>query len=482
MDMRTAIRKAREKGLAGTIRYLAGSTGKGADGTSGASGENDGLRLLLLTNRDSDNVGDQIIEACDISLIDTVIKNLGIKCQIDSRAASIVSKKYLQTKDKGLLAHPESLIQKSDLVVFGGAPMFNYLYQSFYERTAVTLELAQKYDKPVMFSAIGIERYDEENPKCQRLKKILNEDMVKQITTRDDFDALQRYRTNERITIGKVADPAVFCSEIFDQYKAEKTHKTKKIGIFILRQNGFVDNKIKFSREEAADLWLSIIQKVTEKGWDYELLTSGHFGDEAFLDELIRKYGVSDKKCIFNMNSPEKLVKMISSYDAIISCRLHPSIIAYSLGVPSLGIVWNPKVTGFYDSVGYGERVVAVQSGCVDVDGIIAKLEGIIAEGVQRQEGFLMSIYESLFYGIKHALGITEDVSPYTYDEVRENLPGYQKITGKKKEERLERKFRRVYKTCNDRFDKNLQLKERIEELETENKRLKKELKHANQN
>ena len=32
--------------------------------------------ILLLTNRDSDNLGDQVIEACDISLIKTVLYNL----------------------------------------------------------------------------------------------------------------------------------------------------------------------------------------------------------------------------------------------------------------------------------------------------------------------------------------------------------------------------------------------------------------------
>ncbi|MCB6992366.1 hypothetical protein LI177_02550 [bacterium 210820-DFI.6.37] len=55
--------------------------------------------ILLLTNRDSDNVGDQVIEACDIGLIETVMKNL----DIGSIRAAVASKKYLATKDKSLL-------------------------------------------------------------------------------------------------------------------------------------------------------------------------------------------------------------------------------------------------------------------------------------------------------------------------------------------------------------------------------------------
>ena len=36
------------------------------------------IQILLLTNRDSDNIGDQVIEASDIGLISAVMKNLDI--------------------------------------------------------------------------------------------------------------------------------------------------------------------------------------------------------------------------------------------------------------------------------------------------------------------------------------------------------------------------------------------------------------------
>ena len=52
--------------------------------------------ILLLTNRDSDNVGDQVIEASDIGLLHALMKNLGIDksaYQINSRSASIVDRK-----------------------------------------------------------------------------------------------------------------------------------------------------------------------------------------------------------------------------------------------------------------------------------------------------------------------------------------------------------------------------------------------------
>ena len=291
------------------------------------------IRILLLTNRDSDNIGDQVIEQSDIALIKAVMKNLGFEkkdFQISSRAAALVSQKYIATKNEALLKTAREAIENCDLVIFGGAPVFNFLYQTFYERTAVTLELAKEYNKPVIFSAIGVEGYDDKNAKCQRLKKTLNFDIVKQITTRDDFEKLQKYKEREELVIDKVSDPAVFCAPVFANYtKGKKNGSKKKIGLFVLRANGFKDNKFNFTRNDAAKLWLDLRDELEAKGYDYEFITSGHFGDECFLDNLIRNYNLDASKCVFNMNKTEDIFEKMSTYDGVISCRLHPSFISF---------------------------------------------------------------------------------------------------------------------------------------------------------
>jgi len=411
------------------------------------------IKILLLTNRDSDNVGDQVIEACDIALIEAVMKNMEIAegdYEICSRAASIVPKKYVSTRDERLLQTAERLISESDIVIFGGAPLFNYLYQIFYERTAITIEIAQKYGKPVLFSAIGIEQYDEDNAKCQRLKKTLNFDCVKQITTRDGFEQLKKYKENENLVIAQVSDPAVFASTVFRKHHAKKKADTKKkVGIFVFRANGFKDNKINFSREDAAKLWKNIIAELESKGYDYTLLTSGHFGDEAFLDYMIREHGIKESKCVFNMNTPEKLIKKISTYDAIISCRLHPSIISYSLKVPSVGLIWNPKVSRFYESIGYENRSVKTED--FDAKTIIQKIDAAIADGVAHNPEELITIYQYLFNGIKNALHVgNQDAKSYDYDALVENIPAFIETSPKEELAKLKRKFRRVYNAFNE--------------------------------
>lgn len=528
------------------------------------------VNILLLTNRDSDNTGDQVIEACDIALIRTVMKNLGISkvhYDISSRAASIIPQKYLDTRDPEMLEEIENKIAQVDIIIFGGAPIFNYLYQTFYERTTLTVEIAQKYHKPVIFSAIGIERYDEKNKKCQRVKQAVNLDCVKQITTRDGYEFLEKFRENPNIKIAKVSDPAVFASKVFENYKFRKWKKNKlvkmyesmkwgyglyhtkqitfqegmaylwekgsqklgkkepqpevkeirliqerdtsapthtgkdikpapthigkdikpapthpeqdikpapvkntavsvepkqldkKIGIFVFRANGFTDNKIKFNREQAAELWVNIVKDLEKKGYNYDLLTNGHFGDEAFMDSLIRDYGIRENKCVFNINDPETLISKLSSYDGIITCRLHPSIIAFSFKIPAVSLVWNSKIEGFYKSIGYEDRMIytdGITSGLV-----IERLEKAMKEGVVHDKEYLVSVYQTLFDALKAILKPDDtSIKAYTYDELMENIIPFSQTSEAEKKEKLKRKFRRTYQKYNKVSKELRELKE----------------------
>lgn len=452
------------------------------------------FKILLLTNRDSDNIGDQVIEASDIALLHAVMSNLQIPAEmyeINSRAASIVSKKYMETKDPKYLKSAEKEIKAADLVLFGGAPVFNYGYQNFYERTAVTLELAQKYNKPVIFSAVGIEAYNEKNAKCQRLKATLNFDCVKQITTRDGLERLQNYKENEQLTIGLVSDPAVFSAMVFRPYMRKETvvvtkkkfgifpvkveqpikkPAKKKIGIFVLRANGFTDNKVDFPKEQAAELWVDLIAELKKRGYNYELVTSGNFGDEAFLDYLIRYYDIPQSKCIFNMNLPETLMRKMSEYDGVISCRLHPSIISFSMNIPAVSLVWNTKVTGFYNGIGYPDR--AIMRDDFNAEAILDKLELAMEQGIQKDESYLISVYQALFNGIRNVLcPEKQELEAYNYEELVAAIPTYEGTSEDEQNKKLTRKFRRVYDLCNRRLDQNMLLKEEIEEYKKEIKK-----------
>ena len=458
------------------------------------------FRVLLLTNRDSDNVGDQIIEATAISLIKGVMKNLDIPASeyaISSRAAGIISKKYLKTQDPTLLDGARAAISSADLIIFGGAPLFNYTYQNFYLRTIKTLELAQEYDVPVLFSSIGVEPFDETNPKCLQLRDALAQSGVRQITTRDDIESVRKYVEGTDIAVAHVSDPAVFADIVFRPKPAprpaapvkkkaslprrvvRKVRRTvrglfsrraaervptpspvpapapaavpeppvasapKRIGLVVTRAGIFKDNGIAFTEDDQRRFWLDVIDDLTARGYDYRLFTTGHFSDEVFLDSLVKAHGIPLSKTAITVNSPEELTAELSACAGVIAYRLHASITCFAYGVPSVGLSWNFKVPYFYESVGHGDR--ALPADRWTARDVIPALEKAMAEGVHKDIPFLMSVYETLFTGIKGVVRPDSGNLPFTYPQLAVKLPRYAGTDAKQYRDKVRRKMRRTY-------------------------------------
>lgn len=410
------------------------------------------IRVLLLTNRDSDNVGDQLIEATVISLIKGVMSNLDIPASdftISSRAAGIISKKYMRTRDETLLEGARKAISSADVLIFGGAPLFNYSYQNFYLRTIRTLELAEEYGVPVLFSSIGVEPYDEDNKKSQALKQALELSCVRQITTRDDIDSVRKYAKGTDVATAHVSDPAVFADIIFRKVLIRRPSSIlqepdrKRIGLVVTRAGIFKDNGIDFDQAAQRRFWLDIIEQLTKRGYDYKLFTTGHFSDEAFLDYLVRSGDVAARKASITVNSPEELIAELGACDGVIAYRLHASITSFACGTPAVGLSWNFKVPYFYESVGYVERALPPERWTADE--VIPALEKAMEEGVSKDEPFLMSVYETLFTGLRDIIAPGCERKSLTYAELRHELPGYRGTSPKQYREKVNRKLRRIY-------------------------------------
>lgn len=409
--------------------------------------------ILLLTNRDSDNVGDQLIEATVMSLISAAMANIGVRprdFKINSRAAGIISKKYMSTGDEALLADARDAILKADLIIFGGAPLFNYSYQNFYLRTIRTLELAQEYGVPVIFSSIGVEPYSDSNPKSQRLKQALHLPVVRQITTRDDIEAVEQYLAGTQVPRSLVSDPAVFTEQVFDGVVSARKEKTngggkKTIGLVVTRAGIFADNGIDFPEAKQREFWLDVIAELEARGDDYRLFTTGHFTDEVFLDSLVRDHGIPTKKVKFAVNSPEEMLKQLNDCDGVIAYRLHASIAAFSYKIPAIGLSWNFKVPYFYETMGYGQRALPAEKW--NAATVLAALDIAMEEGVVHNDEFTFSVYETLFNGIKSVFAPRSKAKVYTIEQLRAEIPRYKGTTYAQYTEKMHRKLRRTYES-----------------------------------
>ncbi|MFV0452136.1 MAG: polysaccharide pyruvyl transferase family protein [Propioniciclava sp.] len=403
------------------------------------------FRILLLTNRDSDNVGDQIIEATAISLIKGVMKNLGRSFEdftITSRAASIVSRRYMKTGDPRLIETARRSISQSDVIIFGGAPLFNYAYQSFYLRTIKTLELAHEYNVPVIFSSIGVEPFDALDPRCLQLREALALPVVRQITTRDDLASLQRYVEGTGTPVAHVADPAVFADAVFRSRPVDRPSRSR-VGLVVTRAGIFADNGIEFPEHVQRAFWRDVVALLNERGYEPRLLTTGHFTDEVFLDAFLRSEGIPVASAALPINSPEELVRELQACDGVIAFRLHASITSFAYGVPSIGLSWNFKVPYFYESVGYPDR--AIPPAQWNAEHVVSALEQAMHEGVTKDEQFMMSVYTALFDGLKEVVAPDSTRTSFTFSELERELPPYPGTTAGQYRAKVRRKLRRTY-------------------------------------
>lgn len=405
-------------------------------------------KILLLTNRDSDNIGDQLIEESVISILHGIMTNLGFaqdEYSINSRAAGIITKKYLQTGEPALLEGARTAISSADIIVFGGAPLFNYSYQVFYKRTIKTLELAQEYGVPVLFSSIGVEKFDANSPKVQELQEALRLSCVKQVTTRDDYESLTQYMHGVNAPIGRVSDPVVLARHVFGNKPKPNSTGKKRIGLVVTRSGIFAANGIEFTEPQQREFWLETVKLLKARGYDYRLFTTGHFADEVFLDSLLRSTDLPANNVRVNVNTPEELISEISACSGVIAYRLHANISSFAYGVPAIGLTWNSKVPLFYDSIGYPERALGREQWTAQT--VVDALENAMSQGVEPDEQFLMSVYTSLFEGIKEVVDPGSPIAPYTYGELEHKLPVYTGTSLELYREKVNKKLRRTYES-----------------------------------
>ena len=98
MNLQSIKKNIQKNGLRGALKKY---TKKAAQMTLGIEDHEKKYKILLLTNKDSDNTGDQVIEACDRSLLYMIMKNLGItNYRINSKPATLVRKPY-EVADRG---------------------------------------------------------------------------------------------------------------------------------------------------------------------------------------------------------------------------------------------------------------------------------------------------------------------------------------------------------------------------------------------
>ena len=260
-----------------------------------------------------------------------------------------------------------------DAIVFAGGGCLKFRTQGLNYYVEQIMKIARKNNIPVMMNGVGIEGYSETDIRCQRLKKAINQDCFKVITTRDDIDTLKNnYIVNPNIKIAHVGDPALWVPECYNMKRNE--NPSNVVGINVIRGRVYQAYGNTLSEFELLNFYKKLVQGVEERGWDWVLFSNGMAADQKFGAMLLRALGCSDRRKILpTANNSVEFLEQIRSFKLVFGARLHACITSYALDVPVVGLIWSEKLRIFADVI--GKKDSFFEENELNIDNILDAME-----------------------------------------------------------------------------------------------------------
>ena len=256
-------------------------------------------------------------------------------------------------KRKRLSSYWRQKFANSNIVVIGGGQLLMDNELSFILRVREIVKTAHSLNKKVVFYACGV------GDKWSRLgshllAKALLDDNVSWISIRDcgSRETLQSLLPSCKLKLNIAMDPALFAA---DTYGINASTESNIIGLGILspstlrRRTKGANNK--FSTKNVRQFWINLAKLLTADHQPFAFFTNGRSDDYAFAESIIAELCSSDINqqivLLEQPDNPRHLVEQIAQFKAIVAHRLHANMIAYSLCIPSIGLVWDTKVAEF---------------------------------------------------------------------------------------------------------------------------------------
>lgn len=270
-------------------------------------------------------------------------------------------------------------IPYADAIVFAGGGLIKFKQERFYEPVIQILKEADACGIPVFFNAVGVEGYDREDERCRRLQDALTLSCVKGLSCRDDVRTLEdTYLLGCYKHVSSVPDPAVWSKKTYKD-ALEKKEKNKCIGLGITRHDLFEDYGTPgIDHSFLLHFWKDVTSELERRGYTWKLFTNGLGTDEDFAYEVLSYIGHGEK-----LPAPveaKQLIQTIHQFQGIIAGRMHSNIVAYALGIPSIGFVWNQKLAFWGKRIGYPERFLEATD--MVPFNVVNHLEDALKEGI----------------------------------------------------------------------------------------------------
>lgn len=257
--------------------------------------------------------------------------------------------------------------KRYDFAVFAGGQLFmDWLSLDVCE----FLKHFERTKTPVFFNACGVGISVSQQIK-ERVRRYVNSENVQFISTRDDVEKIgQRYLTGNKKAV-PTYDPALWSMEKYGMKKKD----SDVIGLGVMYCSHISVHKL-------IRFWVRIIKELDKRNIPWKMFCNGSMDDYNLGCYVLKRLHL-DKETYFCecAKRPEMLVEQISGFKGIISFRLHSHIIATSLDIPGIALVWDDKLRFFYRHLGHEERCMTVKNSAAEV---ADQLERALKEGYDR--------------------------------------------------------------------------------------------------
>ena len=297
------------------------------------------------------------------------------------RIERILMSIWLRTRrGRHYVVHERKKLETVDAILFCGGGLIKYRKQDFPFFLRDIVALAESRGIPVTMNSVGVEGYEGGHLFCKMLKEAVNSPCVKFVSCRDDFETLRdRYAENPGLEIARVCDPALWSAET---YGITADPGNGLVGVNVIRPSIFRDyDRSSIDRERLLQIYKGLIDRVLADGLRVRLFTNGAKCDAMAMKRLLKRFPelADDPRVEIRLpDTTRMLVRVISACERVLAVRLHAAIIATSLGVPNVNLVWNDKQVHFGQWTGRSE--LFVRPADVSVDELYEKLRAADAQ------------------------------------------------------------------------------------------------------
>lgn len=255
-------------------------------------------------------------------------------------------------------------LSQADVVFVGGGHLLADLNLNFPIKLSIAAREVQRLKLPVTIYGVGV------SEDWTALGGLLFKAAIRAldpgaIAVRDEASARRLMQRGGYAAVTVEPDPALIASRLFPRTSIKPSQPT--VGINVIGVSTLKTEAGLLTPALSPSFYPQLGRQLAQLGvTKFLLFTNGSADDEKRLSETFQDFVKAVQEvqpaAIVNRSprplSVSDLITSVSSCSVLISHRLHANILAYSYGVPSVGLGWDDKVSSFFQSVGRSQYMV----------------------------------------------------------------------------------------------------------------------------